>query len=142
MFDLLNPIAVDNKVNPREYIGKFWVDSLVHDQKALSFLVDTMGEDRVILGSDYPFPLGEDHPGQLVESSTDLSDAVKHKILEQNALDFLGLERDAFLSGDDATPEALAETMKKLQVNSIVVEDPACTLHHPGTHESTDVKTM
>lgn len=99
-----------------------------------------MGEDRVILGSDYPFPLGEDHPGQLVESSTQLSDPVKRKILEQNALDFLGLERDFFLSGDDTSSEALADTMKKLQVNSIVVEDPACTLHHHT--EAQNAQTM
>lgn len=49
-------VAVDNKRNPREYLGKFWVDSLVHDEKVLQYVVDVMGEDRVCLGSDYPFP--------------------------------------------------------------------------------------
>lgn len=136
-------VAVDNKVNPREYIGKFWVDSLVHDDNALAFLVQTMGEDRVVLGSDYPFPLGEDHPGLLVESSKQLSDLVKRKILEENALEFLGVERDFFLSADDASPETLADTMKKLQVNSILVEDPACTLHHhTGQEEAKVAQTM
>lgn len=100
-----------------------------------------MGEDRVILGSDYPFPLGEDHPGLLVETSKQLSEDVKHKILEQNALDFLGLERDFFLSGDDTSPEAIAETMKKLQTTSIIVEDPACTLHHHA-HDQKAEQTM
>jgi hypothetical protein len=49
-------VAIDNAVNPREYLGKFWVDSLVHDEKVLQYVVETMGEDKVILGSDYPFP--------------------------------------------------------------------------------------
>jgi aminocarboxymuconate-semialdehyde decarboxylase len=44
------------KVNPREYLGKFWVDSLVHDEKALKYILDVIGENKVVLGSDYPFP--------------------------------------------------------------------------------------
>lgn len=52
----------------RKYVGQIYMDSLVHDEDALKYLVSTMGEDRVILGSDYPFPLGEHHPGKLIES--------------------------------------------------------------------------
>jgi aminocarboxymuconate-semialdehyde decarboxylase len=59
-------VAVDNSVSPNDYIGKFWVDSLVHDPTAMKFLIDVMGEDRICLGSDYPFPLGEHHPGKLI----------------------------------------------------------------------------
>ena len=125
-------VAVDNSVNPREYIGKFWVDSLVHDQKALDFLVSVMGEERIILGSDYPFPLGEDHPGLLVESSQTLTEAQKTKILETNALEFLGLSRDFFTEADygSAAAEQAAADMKKLQLNSIVLEPSECTAHH------------
>jgi aminocarboxymuconate-semialdehyde decarboxylase len=47
---------INTKVNPREYINKIWVDSLVHDEHYLKYLVDTMGANKVILGSDYPFP--------------------------------------------------------------------------------------
>jgi len=49
-------VATVNKKNPRSYLGRFWVDSLVHDPKVLQYLVETIGEDRVMLGSDYPFP--------------------------------------------------------------------------------------
>ena len=45
--------------DPREFLGKIWTDSLVHDNNALEYLVKTIGKDRVLLGSDYPFPLGE-----------------------------------------------------------------------------------
>lgn len=83
--------AVDNAVNPREYLGRFWVDSLVHDADALRYLVNLMSEDRVALGSDYPFPLGEEHPGALIESIDDFSDATKRKLLADNGFAFLGL---------------------------------------------------
>jgi len=67
------------------------VDSAVFDRGALRLLVDTMGEDRVMLGSDYPFPLGEQRIGSLVEQHPDLSDTAKAKILGGNALRFFDL---------------------------------------------------
>ena len=81
--------AVDNKVNPRDYLGRFYVDSLVHDSKMLAFLIDTMGEDYIALGTDYPFPLGELEPGKLIETA-DISPAVRDKLLGENALNWLG----------------------------------------------------
>lgn len=83
--------AVDNDVNPREYIGKFYLDSLVHDKDALKYIVNLMGEDKVCLGTDYPFPLGELSPGKLIEG-TDFKNEVKEKLLWKNAVDFLGLK--------------------------------------------------
>lgn len=80
--------AVDNQVNPKEYLKKFWVDSLVHDAHALRFLTQMMGEDYVCLGSDYPFPLGEHHPGKLIESM-EWEEKLKKKILFENALKWL-----------------------------------------------------
>jgi aminocarboxymuconate-semialdehyde decarboxylase len=83
-------VAVDNAISPTQYLGKFWIDSLVHDTKALQYIVEVMGEDRICLGSDYPFPLGEHRPGELIGKS-DFSSATKDKLLHQNALDWLGL---------------------------------------------------
>jgi aminocarboxymuconate-semialdehyde decarboxylase len=82
---------LNTKTNPRNYIGKIWVDSLVHDEKYLNYLIETMGADKVILGSDYPFPLGENNPGKMVEESS-LDEDIKKKILRDNALEFLGLK--------------------------------------------------
>jgi aminocarboxymuconate-semialdehyde decarboxylase len=82
--------AADNNVNPRDYLGKFWIDSLVHDPEALKFIVKIMGEDKVALGTDYPFPLGELAPGKLIESSN-FSNNIKEKLLGLNAFDWLGL---------------------------------------------------
>ena len=58
--------AVDNQVDPANYLGRFWVDSLVHDADTLDFLLDKIGPDRIALGTDYPFPLGELEPGKLI----------------------------------------------------------------------------
>ncbi len=88
--------AVDNDVNPREYLGKFWVDSLVHDADALRLLNTIMGENRIALGSDYPFPLGEHRPGELIDSMDDFSDEWKAKLLGLNACEFLGVDAARF----------------------------------------------
>ena len=81
-------VAIDNAHNPREYIGKFWIDSLVHDAKTLHLIMDIMGEDKICLGSDYPFPLGEHHPGKLIEQM-DFSKPVADKLLYKNTQDWL-----------------------------------------------------
>jgi tryptophan 2,3-dioxygenase len=79
------------KLRPSEYLNRFYVDSAVFDRKALQFLVETMSEDRVMLGSDYPFPLGEHNIGSLIRSSQ-LAQSAKQKLLGENAARFLRLE--------------------------------------------------
>ncbi|WP_028789138.1 amidohydrolase family protein [Terrimonas ferruginea] len=82
-------VAIDNAVDPVNYLGHFWVDSLVHDAAAFRFLLDLMGHETICVGSDYPFPLGEAVPGQLVNEL--ISDPVlKEKIYSANALKWLG----------------------------------------------------
>lgn len=83
-------VAVDNTIQPREYIGKFWIDGLVHDEKALQYIIDIMGENKICMGSDYPFPLGEHHPGKLIEAM-DFEKELKEKLLYKNAQDWLGM---------------------------------------------------
>lgn len=83
-------VQVDNAVNPRDYIGKFWIDSLVHDAKALNYIIDVMGADKICLGSDYPFPLGEQHPGKLIEEMG-FEKGFQEKLLYKNAQEWLGV---------------------------------------------------
>jgi aminocarboxymuconate-semialdehyde decarboxylase len=87
--------AVDNDVNPREYLDKMYFDSLVHSPEMLEYLVDLVGAERVALGTDYPFPLGELEPGTLIESSG-FDEETKGKLLHGAALDWLSLEKNKF----------------------------------------------
>ena len=88
--------AVDNNVNPRDYLGRFWIDALVHDPAILNLVVDQMGADRVAMGTDYPFPLGELVPGELIRSMP-YDGATKQKLLGGAALEWLGARRELFL---------------------------------------------
>jgi len=87
--------AVDNDVNPREYLGRFYLDSLVHDEKMLRYIVDLMGADKIALGTDYPFPLGELEPGKLIKSAG-FAPAVESKLLGENAFAWLGIDKSLF----------------------------------------------
>jgi aminocarboxymuconate-semialdehyde decarboxylase len=88
-------VAVDNTTNPREYLGRFYVDSLVHDPAVLRYMIELMGAGSIALGSDYPFPLGEHHPGLLIEEMA-LDTAVQDRLLAGTALEWLALERERF----------------------------------------------
>jgi len=111
-------VAVDNKQEPRTYCGKFWVDSLVHDPVALKLLSDLVGPEKIVCGSDYPFPLGEDLPGDLVQKAEFLSEEEKQKILWKNGLEFLGVTEDRLTGVVDETKAQetkLQEIKEKLQ---------------------------
>jgi aminocarboxymuconate-semialdehyde decarboxylase len=84
--------------------ARFWVDSLVHDRRALDFVLSVMGSDRVVLGSDYPFPLGEWRPGEMI-ATHHVSDDVKSKLLFRNACEFLGIEPTDILQNSDQLAE-------------------------------------
>jgi len=81
--------ATAAKAGPREHLGRFYVDSLTHDPDALRNLIRLLGPERIALGSDYPFPLGEHHPGSMIESMNDLSPTVKQRLLYATACEFL-----------------------------------------------------
>ena len=87
--------AVDNAVSPREYLGRMYFDSLVHDPDMLDLLIRKAGAEHVCLGSDYPFPLGEERPGALIDSMP-YDDSTKEMLLSGAALNWLGLERSRF----------------------------------------------
>jgi len=87
--------AVDNSVLPSSYMKNFYVDSLVHDENSMNFIIQIMGAERIAMGSDYPFPLGEYHPGKLIESMN-LSDSTKQRLLAGTALEWLGINKSEF----------------------------------------------
>jgi len=88
-------VAIDNKINPRDYIGKFYLDSLVHDNAMLDYIVKMFGSDHIALGSDYPFPLGETWPGDLIRKMN-YSKEVQENLLSGAALGWLNMKKEEF----------------------------------------------
>ncbi len=62
----------------------------MYDARAMRYLVEVMGPSSVLLGSDYPFPLGEERVGQVIRSCGFAAD-VEGRLLGTNALEFLGM---------------------------------------------------
>ncbi|MAV54532.1 MAG: 2-amino-3-carboxymuconate-6-semialdehyde decarboxylase [Phycisphaerae bacterium] len=83
-------VATASQSLPSSLLDRFWVDSGVHDDDALRFLVDRFGSERICTGSDAPFPLGEAIPGESVIKSQQLTEAEQQRIMWDNAIDFLG----------------------------------------------------
>ncbi len=89
-------VAIDNNVNPRDYIGKFYLDSLVHDKQMLKFLIELIGAEKIALGTDYPFPLGELQPGKLI-ADTGFDEHTAELLFHGSALSWLNMKKEQFL---------------------------------------------
>ncbi|KAK0419909.1 hypothetical protein QR680_014399 [Steinernema hermaphroditum] len=92
--------ATDCKVNPSEFHGKFWTDSLVHDPECLRLLASVVGKNRICLGTDYPFPLGELEVGKVVETYEDFSAQDKDNVLWKNAIEMLDIDESTVKSAN------------------------------------------
>ena len=116
---------------PKEYLDRFHVDSAVFDYRALKYLVETMGPQRVMLGSDYPFPLGEHHVGELIRSS-DLPQSVKPRLLGENAMEFLSLPPSVLLDlKSSKTKEPIHAKTDQLAYSSYLRVPELLQLQHP-----------
>lgn len=89
-------VAIDNPYPPTKYLGQFWVDTLVFDADMMLQNLKLFGADKIALGSDYPFPLGELNTGALVESMN-LDKTTLQKIYYQSALSWLNLKEEDFI---------------------------------------------
>lgn len=89
-------VAIDNPINPREYLGKFWTDCITHDIDLLKYILKIQGADKVCLGTDYPFPLGDLEVGKFITDS-DIHPADIEKIFCDSTLSWLNLDKSRFL---------------------------------------------
>ena len=89
-------VAIDNPINPRDYLGKFWVDCITHDIDALKYILELQGSKRVCLGSDYPFPLGDLDIGKFITESN-LDQKVIEDIFSNSTLEWLNLDSKLFV---------------------------------------------
>lgn len=88
-------VAIDNVVNPRQYLRKFWVDSITHDPLMFEYVLKLQGPKRITLGSDYPFPLGDLEIGKFIEEMN-LDNNVKEDIFHHAALEWLAIPKERF----------------------------------------------
>jgi aminocarboxymuconate-semialdehyde decarboxylase len=72
-------------------LDKFYYDCLTHDENALRMLIDMVGLDRVVFGTDWPFDMAIDEPVSWVRDMTKLTAAEKDAILGGNIESLLGL---------------------------------------------------
>jgi aminocarboxymuconate-semialdehyde decarboxylase len=79
---------------PSHYADRFWIDSAVFGESALRLQAEVMGIDRIMMGSDYPFPLGEIDPGEVIDSAEFLEDAERDRLLFRNANEFFDLNAE------------------------------------------------
>jgi aminocarboxymuconate-semialdehyde decarboxylase len=95
-------VRTEPKVNiqrpPNEYIKLLYFDTITHWDRALEFLVDTVGADHVVVGSDYPFDMGPAEPVRFVEGIHSISADDKKKILSENAIRLLKLDVQSSVS--------------------------------------------
>ncbi|MFT5600576.1 MAG: aminocarboxymuconate-semialdehyde decarboxylase [Parvicella sp.] len=89
-------VAIDNPTNPREYLGKFWVDCITHDPLMLEYVLKLQGSKKVTLGSDYPFPLGDLEIGKFIEEGG-FDQATIEDIFCNSTLEWLELDKNQFI---------------------------------------------
>ena len=88
-------VAIDNNVKPKSYLGKFWVDSVTHDELMLEYVLKMQGSKRVMLGSDYPFPLGDLEIGKFIDNMN-LDTNIKADIFHVAAMEWLDINKERF----------------------------------------------
>lgn len=78
------------KTSPNELVRRFYYDALIHDTRALRYLIDLVGADRIAIGTDAPFDMGEETPTAMVESVKRLTEEEREQIYSRTALALLG----------------------------------------------------
>ena len=77
--------------SPLEYLERFYYDTIAHNGAALRFLIDQVGAERILLGSDYCFDMGYEQPVREIESHPEMDDTDRKLILGGNASRLIGL---------------------------------------------------
>lgn len=89
-------VAIDNPINPRDYLGKFWTDCITHDARMLEYVLEMQGSKKVCLGTDYPFPLGDLEIGHFI-TEMKLPESTVEDIFCNSTLEWLNMSKEDFL---------------------------------------------
>ncbi|MDI7258568.1 MAG: amidohydrolase family protein [Thermodesulfobacteriota bacterium] len=79
------------KSSPRTFLKNFYYDTITHSPEALSYLISLMGSDHVLMGTDYPYDMGDLNPVRTVTQQRGISDKDRRKIMQENAIGLFGL---------------------------------------------------
>jgi aminocarboxymuconate-semialdehyde decarboxylase len=80
------------KKKPSSYLEKFYFDTITFDQTMLRQLVQRYGADHVVLGTDYPYDMGMEHPVDFIGGTSGISASDKARIMGGNAARLLGID--------------------------------------------------
>jgi len=80
------------KKKPSESLEKFYFDTITFDRTMLKQLVQRYGADHVLLGTDYPYDMGMEHPLDFIGGTQGISAADKTRIMGQNAARLLKID--------------------------------------------------
>jgi aminocarboxymuconate-semialdehyde decarboxylase len=64
-----NAKITPNVADPAAGLAMLYTDSILHDPRVLRFVVEMIGADRVMMGSDMPFPIGDDEPAKIIAAA-------------------------------------------------------------------------
>ena len=76
---------------PSTYLNKFWYDTITHSEEALRYIIDSVGIDKVVFGTDWPYDMCTDWPVSWILSLESLTQDEKDKILWKNLEELLGV---------------------------------------------------
>ncbi len=76
---------------PSNYLNKFWYDTITHSEEALRYIIDSVGIDKVVFGTDWPYDMCTDWPVSWILGLDSLSQEEKDKILWKNLEELLGI---------------------------------------------------
>ena len=89
-YKVRNEPKINDAKSPRSYLNQLYFDSILFDSDALDYLVKFAGIDHVVMGTDYPFDMGETSPVDFIESMGGSLEKQK-SILGKNAAKLLGI---------------------------------------------------
>ena len=78
--------------SPMAFFKNFYFDTITHNPDALRYLVSVAGSDHVLLGTDYPYDMGDENPVQTVSQLTRIKAADRRRIMRENAIALYGLK--------------------------------------------------
>ena len=77
--------SVHTRSKPLEMLRRFYFDALTHSPQSIRHLIDVVGADRVVIGTDAPFDMGEEHPVESIDAVPGITAAERENIFYRNA---------------------------------------------------------